>query len=146
MTTQLADALVAALKRIDNVLDAGQWLTKPVTVDRGLVLNLGNVERPALIVNVDSWTDEPIGMSRHRKTVTVNIYLITTGDELAEKLLGDLCSDVEKAITDDEMLGGLLKEVPAMSYRGEAEAMQRSGLGLGVVTFNALVEWEHSAP
>lgn len=151
----LADAVVAALNRINATLDAGQWLTTP-SVRRGLSINVlaPNVPRPALLVSAGdgAWEDatDVGGWGLHRKRVDIKVYCLSEGgpgDGDAETALCNLVSDAEKALTDDETLGGLSKiELPRMSYAGDVVAMNATGLAVGVITYTAVIEWVHGAP
>lgn len=143
----IADALVHALKVIAHNQDPGEWLTSPKKVARGLVVgDLMALERPRIAVQVLSWRSTPTGPQTHDCTMRLGVHVIVDGDERAEVNLNNCVRDILKAVVADETLENHVTDIQPVEYVPQAEVMERTGLGIATVVFDAIFVWEHAAP
>jgi len=146
LVNQLADQLLAALRRIDSTLDAGNWLTSPRSFGRGFYVGDLGALLPALQVRVRQLTDAPLTGSIHRGSLALQVFCLTTGDSRGEVEMQDLVSDVFKAVTDDEDLGGLAITAYPEQYQYNGPASESAGLTVGIVDVAVEYEWSHGQP
>lgn len=143
----IADALVKRLKTIAHNTDPNTWLTTPKAVNRGLLVgDLLSYERPRLAVQVLSWRSTPLGPLTHDCTLRLGVHIISDGAEGSEVVLNDVARDVIKAVVSDESLKGVVTDIQPSEYVPQSEAMERTGLGIATVVFDAIFVWQHDAP
>lgn len=150
MANKVADALVAQLRTINASQDAARWLTTPKQVKRGFVVADLQWPTPAILVQVARWDDSLAYAGReHSCRLTLFAHLLVNPDnpERAESELNSMAADVVRAISDDHSLGGIVNVgAAAIGYEPNADAMERSGLGVATMTLEATFLWSHGAP
>lgn len=116
MMNRVADALLTNLKEI-GLSSAGQWLTKPKVVQRGIAVDVANLPKPGLFLMCAGWgPNEPIGLisgnmtgrcSTKFRVLCVTDKPVTSRE--AEQELNNLAADVINAVSLDYQLGTLLQ-------------------------------------
>jgi len=150
---QIADAVLYYVKKIGKAKDESQWLTDPRQCKRMFVIgDITGGLRPLLAVQVMNVESTPKGPAYHDGKVTIGVHIVVDGDPNSESLLNDVASDVIRAISLNETLGGdevgkpLAQSTYFVSYQPQYDVMLRTGFAVSTVTFEVTYEWAHTAP
>lgn len=146
-TDAVLDAVITTLEMIDAENEPDVWKLTPKSVRRGLIVgDQLSLERPRFSVQMLSWRPTPYGPTSSDATMRFGVHMIVDGDDYAEVNLGKSFSDVVKVMKLDNTLGNNVTDVQPVEYVPQSEAMERTGLGIATVVFDAMFTWLHAAP
>lgn len=154
MANRVADALLANLREIGDPA-AGDWLTAPLTVQRGLAVDLMALPKPGLFLMTRGWgPNEPIHKIAGNLTARTEAnftVLCVVGEPVtsreAEQEVSNLASDVVNAVYLDYQLGTLLTSgyLTVTGYEPQVDLSNQSW-SVASVEIQATWLWDTTGP
>lgn len=141
------DAVTAALSL--NVKPKSGLNLVPTTVTVHRVLRLGDftgLNKPLLAVQALSWEADPKCGRRFEGNLRFAVHCLVSARDGDEQELLNLCTDVVRAVQQDETLGGLVMYTFPVEFTPNVDTAASTGYAQAAVTFESRYIWDAATP